>query len=585
MVNPRRTLTRQKNNAIISTHNFEREIYLYMKVKIIGGVAAMSMALATFVSFGITASATIYPASTLQEKTTLVGGLDYIKQDGGTTAGIYKSLLELTYNNENGSLLYHNYKTEDGKKELVYKKDRYVYWTVSKKESKDFSWPLTRTDYKFTMIPRDPSYSKRPTAINSLTYNGNSQTLISKGTAASGTGTVQYGLNKNNMSATPLPSATDAGTYIVYYKIAGNKNNKYNDLDPASVTVKINKANSSYTTEPATKELTYTGEAQALVSAGAATGGTVQYKLDDGEWSTAVPTATSVGSYTVSYKVVGDANHNDIAENSVSVTISKADASFTTAPVAQSLTWTGEAQALVTAGTAKFGTVQYKLGDGSYSTAVPTATAVGSYTVYYKVVGDANHNDVDESSVKVTISKADASFTTAPAAQSLTWTGEAQALVTAGTANGGEIQYSLDNSNWSTDIPTATAVDTYTVYYKIAGDADHNDTAVKSVTVTIGAKDAEATYKNVNNIVGDEYDGEASAWTVTVTPGSTAITSVDVKVNDIGSDGAWDSNTAISGGPINFGVVVKAAADKVKSMTAVVNSIDVPATLDTTPID
>ena len=105
-----------------------------------------------------------------------------------------------------------------------------------------------------------------------------------------------------------------------------------------------------------------------------------------------------------------------------------------------------------------------------------------------------------------------------------------------------------------------------------ASDVSYSDAVTKAIA-------------DVALAVREDYEGEASAWTVTVTPGSTAIESVDVKVNGIGSDGAWNSTTAISGGPINFGVVVNAAADKVTSMTAVVNGVDVPATPDTAPID
>lgn len=73
---------------------------------------------------------------------------------------------------------------------------------------------------------------------------------------------------------------------------------------------------------------------------------------------------------------------------------------------ANSLTYTAASQALVTASTTG-GTLQYKLGaEGTYSTTIPTATNAGTYTVYYKVVGDEAYSDVAEASVSVTIAKA-----------------------------------------------------------------------------------------------------------------------------------------------------------------------------------
>ena len=78
-----------------------------------------------------------------------------------------------------------------------------------------------------------------------------------------------------------------------------------------------------------------------------------------------------------------------------------------TAPTANSLTYTGSAQALITAGSTSGGTLQYKLGeDGSYSTAIPTAVNAGTYTVYYKVVGTDDYESVAEQSINVTIAQA-----------------------------------------------------------------------------------------------------------------------------------------------------------------------------------
>ncbi|MCI6586023.1 MAG: peptidoglycan-binding protein [Oscillibacter sp.] len=75
-----------------------------------------------------------------------------------------------------------------------------------------------------------------------------------------------------------------------------------------------NKAPAQVTTAPAAKtDLKYNGNQQALVTAGAASGGTMQYSLDGTTWSTAVPTGKNVGAYTVQYKVVGDATHTDTA--------------------------------------------------------------------------------------------------------------------------------------------------------------------------------------------------------------------------------------------------------------------------------
>ena len=75
-----------------------------------------------------------------------------------------------------------------------------------------------------------------------------------------------------------------------------------------------NKTPASVTAVPAAKTgLFYNGTDQALVTAGVASGGTMQYSLDGTNWSPDVPTGKNVGAYTVQYKVVADSNHTDTA--------------------------------------------------------------------------------------------------------------------------------------------------------------------------------------------------------------------------------------------------------------------------------
>jgi hypothetical protein len=47
------------------------------------------------------------------------------------------------------------------------------------------------------------------------------------------------------------------------------------------------------------------------------------------------------------------------------------------------------------------------------------------------------------------------------------------------------MQYSLDGKTFSERVPTGTDAKAYTVWYKVVGDANHNDTEAKSVTSTI----------------------------------------------------------------------------------------------------
>ena len=92
-----------------------------------------------------------------------------------------------------------------------------------------------------------------------------------------------------------------------------------------TVTIKVNKATPTFTAPTAQENLTYTGQEQALITAGSVTsGGTMQYSLtENGTYSPDTPTGTDAGAYTVWYRVIGDANHNDTAPASVAVSIRK----------------------------------------------------------------------------------------------------------------------------------------------------------------------------------------------------------------------------------------------------------------------
>ncbi len=302
-----------------------------------------------------------------------------------------------------------------------------------------------------------------------------------------GTPTFTYGATADGEFSETVPTA--AGNYFVKATVAATAN-----YDGAEKTAefKIAHSNATLTNMPtAVANLVYTGSAQELVTAGVADGGTMQYKLGtDGTWSSDIPTATNAGEYTVYYKVLGDDNHGDIAEASVTVVMAKANSTFSKLPSDPDLHYTGEMQALLIAGETTCGTIWYKLDDGEWTTTIPTEINAVGHNVYYKIVGDDNHNDlVDDETQKlyVTIARANALVTAPTAKTGLTYNGENQPLVNAGSATGASIEYKLGaDGEWTQTLPTATNAGEYTVYYKFT--ADNNYTTIETesqLTVTI----------------------------------------------------------------------------------------------------
>ena len=119
-------------------------------------------------------------------------------------------------------------------------------------------------------------------------------------------------IQKNNVDTTGNVGTVDVTV----------KSTNYNDVT-LTVNVSADNRQIPVVTAPAANTLTYNGAEQALITAGSTTGGTMLYRCGDSEWSTQIPTAKNVGEYTVWYKVQGNTEYADVAEQSVTVTISE----------------------------------------------------------------------------------------------------------------------------------------------------------------------------------------------------------------------------------------------------------------------
>ena len=212
---------------------------------------------------------------------------------------------------------------------------------------------------------------------------------------------------------------------------------------------------------PTEMSMTYGGTGTLLVKVEKETGaGAVSfqwYKVEDGN-ETAVGGATtsnqfdlsaqklSAGQHTFQFSVTCD-GYEKMSQDIV-VTVQRADirSSLITPPTAQeNLTYTGHEQALITAGSvADYGTMQYSLTEnGTYSQDTPAGTDAGTYTVWYRVIGDANHNDTAPASVAVRIGKKPLTITGVTAA-SKPYDGTTDAGITSVTFDGVNLNRGTD---------------------------------------------------------------------------------------------------------------------------------------------
>ncbi|MBQ9232505.1 MAG: hypothetical protein IJ167_00525 [Lachnospiraceae bacterium] len=326
---------------------------------------------------------------------------------------------------------------------------------------------------------------------------------------ASGMGqvTVKYYRNPE-CTAELVGSPTNVGTY--YVGITAEESENYNAvstvLHDVSWQFTINRAmpsTGSFTYE-APSNLTYDGNAKTATVESTQTGmGQVTVKYYSDKECTTEVTPTNVGTYYVGITVAEGDNYSAVStvlhDASWQFSINRAmpsTGSFTyEAP--SNLTYDGNAKAATVVGASGMGAVTVKYYSDEECTTEVTPTNVGTYYVGIEVAEGENYSGVStvlcDATWTFTISKQAAPVSLnadqKPTAKTgLTYTGNELELVTAPTnvPAGYTVQYSLDGTNWSADLPKGTNTGSYTVKVKYVGDANHSDFNGTDISVTIG---------------------------------------------------------------------------------------------------
>ena len=210
------------------------------------------------------------------------------------------------------------------------------------------------------------------------------------------------------------------------------------------------------------------------------------------------------GSYTFRCEVSCDGY---ITSQSVDLKVNKTDSQITPPAAVENLVYTGKEQALITAGTAIGGTMQYCLTqDGTYSENVPTGKDAGSYTVWYQAIGDSNHNDSAPASVSVTIARQPVNVPE-PDATVFTYDGEKKTYTIA--ANDNYTVANAEQTNAGTYTVTVTLKDTENFIWNDKTDAAKEFPFViapAKVTVTIKDKSAYVGSKTAPDLSNPEKD-------------------------------------------------------------------------------
>ena len=392
-------------------------------------------------------------------------------------------------------------------------------------------------------------------------YTGAPQALITTGTVKGGT--LEYAFSRNEEDfSTELPTGTDAGEYTVYYRVAGDGNHK--DVDPVRLTATIGKAALSTVTLD-NSQLTYNLQEQTTQVTGVKAGET-DVPADD--YTVSGNSGTTVGEYTVTV-TANENSKNFTGSATATFTIAAADASKSFV-----LIFT-EDEDIVYDGTEKKPAVIVKDGenelveDTDYTVSYEDNTEAGTGKVI--VIGAGNYSGKQEA--EFTIAKAEYDVTAPEAIAGLAYTGEEQALVTAGSVNAGTMVYSLDGENFSAEVPTAVNAGKYTVYYKV--EESDNYLAYPVETVETEIAQAESSIEVEDGDISVEFGTKTFKLDVkTFGDGIVSFTSSNEKVATVSETGEV---TIVGTGETTI-TITMAGTDNTAATTVTVKLAVTPAT-------
>ena len=375
------------------------------------------------------------------------------------------------------------------------------------------NYEITCKTATFTIFNDGANIIKAPVAITGLVYNKEAQTLVIAGEASGGK--IMYCVSDTQPESTAtgfsedLPTGTLPQGYSVYYYVKADGNHDDSKIFGPVLGTKI--AQRPVTDDVITvdniADQTYTGseiEPTVTVRYG-------DYELVEGtDYTLEYDDNKVVGTATVA--ITGKGYYTDVRD----------DVTFKIVPKPATIT-VNNAEMEYGAGALPEFTIEtdgFIVGedlrewvDYSISTDATVKSDVGEYDIKATVKAtDVTRNyDITCVDGKLKVTQVQAKVKTAPYAADLTYSGEAQKLITDGTSDDGTLYYAVadsapsttDESAWSEELPEEVNAGKYNVYYYVKGDNNHYDSKVyelrggatiKKFDVTVKPSAADKTY-------------------------------------------------------------------------------------------
>jgi len=340
---------------------------------------------------------------------------------------------DVQFNNDNEPLIYtvKYYSDPNREIEVLQPTDAGTYYVgVTWDDSANYNASdqlVFEDSWQFTINQAAPTLEKFYVYVpTDLTYDGSGKAVIVTPNVG-GMGNAVAVYSTDNGTTWSITPPKNAGEYRFGIKVEEGQNYTAQNTPLTDETMKftISKANWENITAPqAVNELVYNGSERVLFTeSNLPQGADIQYKrIEDNQgisdviaalnsdegWNTEIPKQIDAKPYFFYiYRVAGDENHNvypnfvnDINDFIIKAQIDKADVSVDEAPTAiNNLYFNGQPMALINAGRATGGTFEYSVQGNSteiqWSSEIPERTEAGTYNVYWRVVGDSNHNNFE----------------------------------------------------------------------------------------------------------------------------------------------------------------------------------------------
>ena len=271
-----------------------------------------------------------YGNTEYQYKTKLVANIVNDASYNATTSFTYNGSQKTAVTNvKNATVSGTNSATDVGNYTATVTPNSGHAWSDGTTSAKTVSWKITQATNSWTTAA---------VKQDNWTYNGSSKSLF-KTKPVSKFGSVQYRYKKDSGSyssySTTVPSATNAGTYYVDYKVDGTTN--YTGLSVSSFTVTVSKAGITPTVN--LDGWTYGSPNNPSVSGNTGSGTVTYTYYTDAACTKQTTTADGassnggkplyVGTYYVKATVAATANYNGETSVAKSFTISKKTATLT----------------------------------------------------------------------------------------------------------------------------------------------------------------------------------------------------------------------------------------------------------------